>query len=123
VDWPVAIVTASYVTIYIGLTNFRRLPVIKGADYSYGMYLYGFVIQQLFVDLTAPRFWWLNALVCIPLAALFAAFSWHFVEKPALGLKRHLAFAERFYLALKCRILQPEQESYLAPKKSYLELF
>jgi peptidoglycan/LPS O-acetylase OafA/YrhL len=116
-----AITTVSYVTVYVGLTNFRRLPIIKGADYSYGMYLYGFVIQQLFADLTAPRFWWLNALVCIPLAALFAAFSWHFVEKPAQRLKKHLDFAEQYYLALKCRILQPEQGSYLAPTKSYLE--
>jgi len=103
-DYP-AIVTVSYATVYLGVTNFRRLAVIKGADYSYGIYLYGFVIQQLFVYLAAPRFWWLNALICVPAACLFAAFSWHFVEKPAQGLKQPLALAERHYLAVKARLL------------------
>ncbi|MGB8900721.1 MAG: acyltransferase, partial [Methylocella sp.] len=75
----------TYVTVYLGLTNFKRLSVIRGADYSYGIYLYSFVIQQLFVYLAAPQspFWWINAMVCVPLSALVAAFSWHFVEKPA----------------------------------------
>ncbi|MCI0466590.1 MAG: acyltransferase [Beijerinckiaceae bacterium] len=102
-DYP-AIITVGYVTVYLGLTNFRRLLVIKGADYSYGIYLYGFVIQQLFVYLAEPRFWWQNALVCVPAACLFAAFSWHFVEKPAQKLKQPLALAERHYLAFKARL-------------------
>ncbi|MCI0734822.1 MAG: acyltransferase [Beijerinckiaceae bacterium] len=102
-DYP-AIITVTYVTVYLGLTNFKRLSVIRGADYSYGIYLYGFVIQQFFVYLAAPRFWWVNALVCVPVACLFAAFSWHFVEKPAQKLKHPLAVAERHYLALKARL-------------------
>ncbi len=96
-----AILTLTYVTVYLGLTNFKRLSVIRGADYSYGIYLYGFVIQQLFVYLAAPRFWWINALVCVPASALVAAFSWHFIEKPAQNLRKPLAVAERRYLAFK----------------------
>jgi peptidoglycan/LPS O-acetylase OafA/YrhL len=103
-EYP-GVLTITYVTVYLGLTNFKRLAFIKGADYSYGIYLYGFVIQQLFVSLVAPRFWWVNALVCVPLAALFAAFSWHFIEKPAQKLRKPLAVAERHYLALKDRLL------------------
>jgi hypothetical protein len=64
------------------------------------MYLYGYVIQQLFVYLAAPRFWWVNVLVCVPASALFAAFSWHFIEKPAQNLRKPLAAAKRHYLAL-----------------------
>jgi peptidoglycan/LPS O-acetylase OafA/YrhL len=98
-DYP-GVLTITYVTVYLGLTNVRRLSLIKGADYSYGMYLYGYVIQQLFVYLAAPRFWWVNLLVCVPASALFAAFSWHFIEKPAQNLRKPLAAAERHYLAL-----------------------
>jgi peptidoglycan/LPS O-acetylase OafA/YrhL len=98
-DYP-GVLTITYVTVYLGLTNVRRLSLIKGADYSYGMYLYGYVIQQLFVYLAAPRFWWVTALVCVPASALFAAFSWHFIEKPAQNLRKPLAAAERHYLAL-----------------------
>jgi peptidoglycan/LPS O-acetylase OafA/YrhL len=97
-DYP-GVLTITYVTVYLGLTNVRRLSLIKGADYSYGMYLYGYVIQQLFVYLAAPRFWWVNVLVCVPASALFAAFSWHFIEKPAQNLRKPLAAAERHYLA------------------------
>lgn len=100
-----AVAAIAYVTVYLGLTNSQRLFFIRGADYSYGIYLYGFVIQQLFVYLTAPRFWWVNALACVPLAALFAAFSWHVIEKPAQKLRTPLAAAERHYLALKGQLL------------------
>src|SRR3984893_955669 len=98
-EYP-GVFTITYVTVYLGLTNFKRLAVVKGADYSYGIYLYGTVIEQLFVHLAAPRFWWVTALVCLPATALFAAFSWHFIEKPAQNLRKPLAAAERHYLAL-----------------------
>lgn len=100
----VGVFTISYVTVYLGLTNFKRFSFIKSADYSYGIYLYGFVIIQLFVDSAAPRFWWVTALACVPLTALFAAFSWCFVEKPAQKLRKPLAAAERYYLAYKDRL-------------------
>jgi peptidoglycan/LPS O-acetylase OafA/YrhL len=58
---------------------------------SYGVYLYGFVIQQTLMA-TCPwaREWWLNILLSVPLATGIAALSWHFVEKPALELRRYL---------------------------------
>ncbi len=101
-EYP-AVLTVTYVTVFLGLTNFRRLTIIKGADYSYGMYIYGSVVLQLFVYLAAPRYWWVNALATIPLTALFAAASWHFVEKPAQKLRNLLPAAERRYLAFKER--------------------
>jgi len=80
---------AAYFTISLGLTNPRKLGILRGADYSYGIFLYGFVIQQLLMALMpSARLWWLNILLSVPCAALFAAASWHFVEKPALKLKR-----------------------------------
>ncbi|WP_420870340.1 acyltransferase family protein [Methylobacterium crusticola] len=83
-----AIPTLAYVTIYLGLCNPRRLAIVSGADYSYGVYLYGFVVQQAMMYwFPGLRIWWLNIIVCLPLAAVFAALSWHFVEKPALRAK------------------------------------
>jgi hypothetical protein len=40
------ILTITYVTVYLGLINFKRFSFVKGADYSYGIYLYGFAVQQ-----------------------------------------------------------------------------
>jgi peptidoglycan/LPS O-acetylase OafA/YrhL len=103
-EYP-AMLTLTYVTVYLGLTNFKRLAIIRGADYSYGIYLYGFVNQQLFVLAAAPRFWIVNALVCVPLTTLVAAFSWHFLEKPAQKLRQPLSLAEQHYLALRNRLV------------------
>lgn len=61
--------------------NFNRL-----GDYSYGIYIYAFPMQQLVVLLSPPD-WSLGALVGITAAFTFlAAFvSWHVVEKPFLA--------------------------------------
>lgn len=107
-DYP-AMLPIAYVTVYLGLTNFSRIRLIEGADYSYGIYLYGFVVQQLFVYLTAPRFWWVNALATVPLTAAFAAFSWHLIEKPAQDMRKPLGRLEQHYLLLKQRLFLGRQ--------------
>jgi len=80
---------AAYVAAYVGLTNAPRIGLLKGADYSYGIFLYHFAIQQTLVA-TIPfaREWYWNLALTIPLASAFAALSWHVVEKPALGLRK-----------------------------------
>lgn len=57
-------------------------------DYSYGMYVYGFLVQQV----TAYLGWyhwgyWLWTLACLALTAGCAWLSWHGVEKWAFSLK------------------------------------
>jgi peptidoglycan/LPS O-acetylase OafA/YrhL len=60
------------------------------ADLSYGVYLYGWPVQQashaLFPAVGAFALFWPALLVTLVLALL----SWHLVEKPALALKRRL---------------------------------
>ena len=93
-------VPVAYLTVYVGLCNPRRLTVLRGADYSYGMFLYGFVIQQTFAALGDwTHVWWLNALVSVTCAVLVAALSWHWVEQPALALKGPLQQLERWWLS------------------------
>ena len=87
----IVVPVASYFTVCLGATNVRKLSILKGADYSYGIFLYGFVIQQTVVFLFPwAREWWVNILLCVPLAAAVSALSWHLIEKPTLKLRRYL---------------------------------
>lgn len=58
-------------------------------DYSYGLYLWGFPVEQMvahaFAGPTRPI---LIFALSFPLTLAFAVASWHWVEKPALRLKR-----------------------------------
>lgn len=65
---------------------FRRIGARH--DYSYGMYIYGFVVQQSLVAVGFTRwgFWpYLGMSLAGALAA--AVLSWHVVERPAMRLK------------------------------------
>lgn len=57
-------------------------------DYSYGIYLWGFPMQQVVahhLPMLSPI---QNALLAFPLALLLAIFSWYAIESPALRLKK-----------------------------------
>lgn len=56
-------------------------------DYSYGIYLYSFPIQQLFAKLFPGSGPYKMMAVAIPASWLAGALSWHLVEKPMLRLK------------------------------------
>jgi peptidoglycan/LPS O-acetylase OafA/YrhL len=63
----------------------------KYGDFSYGIYLYGFLIQQTIMYFTQghispAKFIFLSLL----LSFICAIFSWNCVEKPALSLKKFL---------------------------------
>lgn len=58
-------------------------------DWSYGVYLYAFPIQQLLVHVLPDTFnGWTLTLAAGFVAALFGAASWHLVEKRALRLRK-----------------------------------
>lgn len=54
-------------------------------DYSYGIYLYAFLIQQILVSIFKEYNWTLNMYLILSIAItfVFAFLSWHLVEKPA----------------------------------------
>jgi peptidoglycan/LPS O-acetylase OafA/YrhL len=56
-------------------------------DYSYGMYIYAFPVQQWTVALWAGIGTWTLTAVSIPVTLVFAALSWHLIEKRALAMK------------------------------------
>jgi peptidoglycan/LPS O-acetylase OafA/YrhL len=95
---------AAYTAIYIGLLNPRKIALLRGADYSYGLFLYGFAIQQAVAQAGAwTHHWYINLAITMPAASLFAAFSWHLVEKPALRLKSVLPRIEAILANVRLR--------------------
>jgi peptidoglycan/LPS O-acetylase OafA/YrhL len=89
-----------YLALWVALTG--HLPVIPAArfgDLSYGMYIYGWPVEQGVVWLLGGRaMWWQVFLLALPAATALAFMSWHLVERPALRLKpraRHSPVALR----------------------------
>jgi peptidoglycan/LPS O-acetylase OafA/YrhL len=92
-DWLLPIPSA-YLTIWLGTMNPKRNAILLSGDYSYGLYLYGFPIQQAVATLSWTHEWWINFVIAYPLAVLMAIFSWWSVERPALSLKKFIYLAE-----------------------------
>src|SRR5262249_30326771 len=49
-------IPVAYVTAFIGLLRIPKLPLYSRGDYSYGIYLYGYPLQQLLVLAFPGRF-------------------------------------------------------------------
>ena len=99
----VSAVPVAYVTIWLGLCNPRRNILIAGADYSYGIYLYGFAVQQAVAYLLPEyRIWYVNAAISLVVAGGFAWLSWHYVELPVMRRKdKALRWVTRMTEALR----------------------
>ena len=85
-----------YIVCYVGLLKLPALPYFSTGDYSYGIYLYGFPIQQAlvasYVGFRNPICLMIGSFVTV---TMFATFSWHAVEKPILKLRKNFAFVGR----------------------------
>lgn len=91
---------ATYVACYLGLMNPRRSWIVSSGDYSYGMYLYGVVVQQCVATLGPPvQHWYLNILISLPIAFGVAFVSWHLVEKHALRFRTQVEQIEAAVLS------------------------
>ncbi len=102
---PIAIITAT-----IGATNVKKIAIIRFGDMSYGIYLYGYVIQQAVANFgPIGRNWYTNFPISIVIAAAVATGSWHYIEKPCLALKKPLFSyyerTQRFWLLVKISLL------------------
>ncbi|HEX7969426.1 MAG TPA: acyltransferase [Stellaceae bacterium] len=79
----------AYLVLYAALD--RRLPMIPAArfgDLSYGLYIYGWPVEQTLLYATGGTLtWWRLFLLALPISAALAFLSWHLVEKLALRLK------------------------------------
>jgi peptidoglycan/LPS O-acetylase OafA/YrhL len=88
----IASIPAAYLTIYIGLCRFPNTWFAKLSDYSYGIYVYGYIIQQTYVYLFPSfRHWWADDVVSVVVSLACAIVSWHLIERPALGRRKYAA--------------------------------
>ncbi len=87
----------AYVTMCLGLTTPRHIPVLMDGDYSYGLYLFAYPLQQTYSALFPhERHWWLDALFAIVFGLLYAFFSWNIIEKRVLSHRKRVSiFIER----------------------------
>ncbi|MEG3616826.1 acyltransferase [Magnetovibrio sp. PR-2] len=82
------VITISYAVL--GLALFKPLRAINLrpiGDWSYGVYLYAFPVQQTLVWAYPSLTGWGLVMAATPLVLLCGALSWHGVEKHALRLK------------------------------------
>jgi peptidoglycan/LPS O-acetylase OafA/YrhL len=88
------VVPLTYVTVYIGMLN-PKIGVLKSlSNYSYGIYLYGFPIQQaIYTAFPFGRSPLINFVSSCLLATLVAAVSWHFVESGILKNRGQIKLA------------------------------
>ncbi|MYT22539.1 acyltransferase family protein [Streptomyces sp. SID7760] len=79
----------AYLLVWLAIrlpAPFRRIGARH--DYSYGIYIYGFVVEQVLAVLGFAR-WGLPAYLGLSLTVtvMLAIMSWHCVERPAMRLK------------------------------------
>ncbi len=86
--YPVLLrVAIGYATLWLAYG--ARLPKLdRIGDYSYGIYLYGFPMQQLVAAWFPALGPWTSLVLSLPLSLACAVVSWHGVEKPAQALRR-----------------------------------
>ncbi|MDE2400455.1 MAG: acyltransferase [Burkholderiales bacterium] len=77
----------SFAIIYLAYKDGPLVNFGKNGDFSYGIYIYAFPVQQFLASKFYGLEWWGNVLIGFPITLLLAMLSWHFVEKKSLRLK------------------------------------
>jgi peptidoglycan/LPS O-acetylase OafA/YrhL len=81
--------TAAYVILVLGIlvpAGWKAFSS-KMPDYSFGVYIYAFFVQQVLIATGLATTPVANMMATLVLTLPLAALSWHFIEKPALALK------------------------------------
>lgn len=88
----VFVVAGTYLILFLAFSRGLQLGHFsKRGDFSYGIYIYAFPVQQAVTHVLAPDLTWLGHFaIAYPITLLFAIASWHWVESPALAMKKRL---------------------------------
>ena len=77
-----------YTLLFLFQTKLSRQIVLPG-DYSYGVYIYGFPVQQAINAMAPNHTPLLNAVLSVPCTLVLGVISWHLIEKPCLAFASH----------------------------------
>jgi peptidoglycan/LPS O-acetylase OafA/YrhL len=80
----------SYLAIKVAFT---KIPILRcltaRGDLSYGLYIYAFPVQQSIVHFWGQYLNWIEVFgISLTISLMLASASWHFIEMPALRLKK-----------------------------------
>jgi peptidoglycan/LPS O-acetylase OafA/YrhL len=92
---------AFYILIFAIMLFIARLePLVKitpKSDYSYGVYLWGWPVQQVLVQLETSSSTLTNQWLSMGVAVLLGALSWHLVEERSIKLGKRISSGFREY--------------------------
>lgn len=84
------VILLPYLIIYLAFIPMSLRVFNKFGDYSYGLYIYAFPVQQT-ISFYLYKYdygnWYVMLFLSCIITFIFAFFSWHIIEKPALALK------------------------------------
>ena len=107
---PVFAACGSYLVIYLAFAGHWRVRAARYGDLSYGLYIYGWPVEQLTVRAlggAAPG--WQVFVIALPITAAAAFLSWRLVEAPALSLKPRPRVVQDYpALAPRVALVSPE---------------
>jgi peptidoglycan/LPS O-acetylase OafA/YrhL len=83
---------AAYPLLWLGSSSAPQLGSLdRIGDLSYGVYVFGWPVQQLVYMAIGPGNGFFFFLLCLPPILFFAWLSWTLVERPALNMRHALA--------------------------------
>jgi peptidoglycan/LPS O-acetylase OafA/YrhL len=109
---PLFAVFGCYLALYTALhPSLPAIPAARFGDLSYGLYIYGWPVEQTISYLRPGASWWELFLIAMPVSAAVAFLSWHIVEKPALSLKPRAARMARIVGEIGVDVGAPTQRA------------
>jgi len=94
-----------YIVLFLAYNGLRWIRGYnRFGDYSYGLYIYAFPVQQCISALGVTKTPYTLFLVAVPITLFLSILSWHYVEKPCLRLKNAGNIFNGLGLALKRKI-------------------
>lgn len=106
----VYLLTIAYILFYVAYVPSGLIRKYNQVgDYSYGVYIYAFPVQQSIAALIPGVSVLSMFLIATPVTVFLAALSWHFLERHALGLKQlYVAHTRKILAYHTTRRIKPD---------------